>query len=136
MPRRAVLSAARSALLGSRFKEAPALVGGSPGGHHVRMLSHASPPALSELRHRRDEIIAVTSRHGAVNVRIFGSVARGEERVDSDLDLLVDLEPGRSLFDLAALHLDLEDLLGCRVDIATMLKPRMRHRIETEALGL
>ena len=68
---------------------------------------------------KRDEILRIATTHGASNVRVFGSVARGEARPDSDLDLLVDLEPKRSLLDLVGLIQDLEDLLGCKVDVVT-----------------
>lgn len=93
-------------------------------------------PTLAELRERRDEILAIARRHGASNVRVFGSVARDEARADSDIDLLVDLESGRSLMDLAELHLALEELLGRSVDVGTMVKPRLRDRVETEAVIL
>lgn len=75
-------------------------------------------PSLNELRARRSEIAAVFSRHGASNVRVFGSVARGEQDHASDVDFLVDFATGRSLFDLSALVLELEDVLGCPVDVA------------------
>lgn len=93
------------------------------------------PPTLQELRARRDEILAIALRHGASNVRVFGSVARGEPGA-RDLDLLVDLERGRSLLDLAGLHLDLEDALGCEVDVGTRIKPRLRERVEAELVPL
>ncbi len=93
------------------------------------------PPTLAELRARRAEILEVAARRGASNIRVFGSVARGES--DSrDLDLLVDLERGRSLLDLAGLHLDLQDLLGCEVDVGTQIKPRLRGLVEAEAVPL
>jgi predicted nucleotidyltransferase len=69
------------------------------------------------LRERRDEIVEVAARHGARNVRVFGSVARGEETAVSDVDLLVDLDPGVGLFALGALEVELEELLGRRVDV-------------------
>ena len=94
-----------------------------------------SPPTLDELRGRREEILAVALRYGASNIRIFGSVARGEPDAH-DVDLLVDLEDGRSLLDLAGLHLDLEDLLGCKVDVAELVKPRLRGAVEAEAVPL
>jgi len=94
-----------------------------------------APPTLAELRARREEILAVAARHGASNVRVFGSVARGEPDA-RDVDLLVDLEEGRSLLDLAGLHLDLEDYLGCKVDVATQIKPRLRKLVEAEAVPL
>lgn len=69
--------------------------------------------------------------YGASNLRVFGSVARGENDAASDLDLLVDLEPGRSLLDLGGLSMDLQDLLGCSVDVVTEkgLKVRIRDRV-------
>lgn len=66
--------------------------------------------------HRR-EILGLAQKYGARNVRIFGSVARGDEREDSDIDVLVDLESGRSLLDLGGLLMDLRELLGCHVDV-------------------
>ena len=68
--------------------------------------------------HRR-AILELATRHGARNVRVFGSIARGEDRPDSDVDLLVDVEPGRSLLDVIALEQDLEALLGRPVDVQT-----------------
>lgn len=90
------------------------------------------------LRTRREEILRLAQRHGASRVRIFGSVARGEAGPASDVDFLVDLEPGRSLLDHAGLLLDLEELLGCRVDVATEsgLRPRIRPRVLEEAVPL
>ena len=64
------------------------------------------------LKTHREEILAIARQHGASNVRVFGSVARGESGPDSDIDILVDLEPGRSLLDHAQLQIDLEALLG------------------------
>lgn len=94
--------------------------------------------SLAELRARRDEILAVARQHGAANIRVFGSVARGDETEGSDVDLVVDFEPGRSLFDHGALIMDLQDLLGCRVDVLSSrgLKDRLRVRVEREASAL
>ena len=94
------------------------------------------PPSLAELRSRRAEILAVCVASGASNVRVFGSVARGAEAEGSDLDLLVDLEPGRSLFDLGRLLTDLETLLGCPVDVMTAVRQRVRDRVQAEAVPL
>lgn len=88
------------------------------------------------LRERREEILAAVARHGASNFRVYGSVARGEARPVSDIDVLVDVEEGRSLLDLAALHLELEDLLGFPVEIGTDVKPRLRVRVRAEAVVL
>ena len=80
----------------------------------------------------RDEIRRAATDNGAREVRVFGSVARGEERDDSDVDFLVVLEPGRSLFDLARLELRLERLLGRAVDVVT--EAGLREPIRTTAL--
>ena len=90
------------------------------------------------LKDKREDIMRIAAKHGARNVRVFGSVARGEADEKSDIDILVNLEPGRSLFDHAALMLELEALLGCKVDVATApgLKPRIRDRVLKEAVPL
>jgi uncharacterized protein len=90
------------------------------------------------LQARRSEILALAERHGAHNVRVFGSVARGEAGPESDIDLLVTLDVDRSLLDLVALWQDLEDLLGREVDIVTepSLKERMRAQVLREAVVL
>jgi uncharacterized protein len=69
------------------------------------------------LQDSREEILRLASKYGARNVRLFGSRARGEAGPDSDVDFLVEMEPGRSLLDLGRLLMDLQDLLGCRVDV-------------------
>ena len=80
----------------------------------------------------------VAARHGASQVRVFGSFARGTQQNDSDLDLLVDLAPGRSLLDLIAIQQDLEDLLGRRVDVVTTrsLSPYLRDSVLKDAIPL
>ena len=90
------------------------------------------------LKEKRTEILATAKRHGARNVRIFGSVARGEDDEKSDLDFLVEMEKGRSLLDHAALLLDLEELLGCKVDVLSEkgIKPRIREHVFREARPL
>ncbi len=90
------------------------------------------------LQIQRDDILTIAARHGAHNVRVFGSVARGDARPDSDLDILVDLEPGRSLFDLGGLLYDLQALLGVEVDVVTEkgLRPRIRAQVIQEAIPL
>ena len=90
------------------------------------------------LGEKRDEIMQIAAKHGAHNVRVFGSVARGDLHEDSDLDVLVDLEPERSLFDLGGLGVDLQDLLGCKVDVVTEpgLRSRIRDRVLREAVPL
>ncbi len=90
------------------------------------------------LKDKRDAILKIASRHGAKNVRVFGSVARGQARSDSDVDFLVDLEPGRSLFDLGGLLMDLQDLLERKVDVVTesSIYWLLRRRILKEARPL
>jgi hypothetical protein len=85
----------------------------------------ASTPVRQLLRQRRSDIIAAAARRGATNVRVFGSVARGDQREDSDVDFLVDFEPSRSLVDLAGLILDLQEILHVPVDVveASTLRP-------------
>jgi len=87
---------------------------------------------------KREEILGLAAKHGAHNVRVFGSVVRGEAGPDSDIDFLIDLEAGRSLLEHAALLLELEDLLGCKVDVVTErgLRPRVRERVLSEAQPL
>jgi hypothetical protein len=86
----------------------------------------------------REDILKLASRHGASNVRIFGSVARGEAEAGSDVDFLVTLEEGRDLFDLGALLMDLQDLLHLQVDVVTehALHRRIRSRVMKEAVSL
>ena len=94
---------------------------------------------LEELRTtNREEILRLATACGAANVRIFGSVARGENDSRSDIDLLVDLEPGRSLLDLARLQRKLEQLLTVRVDVVSArgLRDRVRETVLRDALPL
>ena len=90
------------------------------------------------LKLKRDEIYSVASRHGANNIRIFGSAVHGELRADSDIDFLVDLESDRSLFDLGELLLELQELLGRKVDIVTedSIYWLLKRRILKEAVPL
>ena len=87
------------------------------------------------LASKKDEILRIAAKHGARIVRVFGSVARGEARPDSDVDFLVDMEPGRTLFDQGGLLMDLRDLLDVQVDVVTEdgLKSRIRERVLKEA---
>lgn len=94
-------------------------------------------PTLEELRARRAEILAIAARWGARNVRVFGSVAQGEARADSDVDFLVEMAPGRSVLDLSELILDLEEALGRKVDVVEVRRPTaMAERIQREAVPL
>lgn len=90
------------------------------------------------LRARRDEILRIAAARGASNVRVFGSVARGDADEDSDVDFLVELAPDRSLLDLGGLLMDLRELLDHEVDVVTEagLKPRIRERVLQEARPL
>ena len=95
--------------------------------------------SLNELlQEKREDILRIASKRGASNVRVFGSVARGEADSESDIDLLVDLEPGRSPFDLGGLLMDLQDLLDHKVDVVTErgLRERIRERVLKEAIPL
>ncbi len=93
---------------------------------------------LSEIRAQREAILRVASRHGAHNVRLFGSTARGTARTDSDIDLLVDLEPGRTLLDLGGMSIEMQGVIGARVDVAIdrILRPEVRVQILSEAIPL
>lgn len=103
-----------------------------------RRVGRMSVPALTELRARREEILRLAEARGAHNVRVFGSVARGTESDDSDVDFLVQMDDQRSLFDLGGLLMDLQDLLGCDVDVTTDagLRPRVAQRILADAVEL
>ena len=91
-----------------------------------------------DLQGKRQDILRVAAKHGARNVRVFGSAARGEDRPESDLDLLVEMESGRSLLDLVALGQDLEDLLHRKVDVLTdsSVHPAVRQHILADARPL
>ena len=91
-----------------------------------------------DLLEKRQEILHIAARHGAHNIRVFGSAARGEDQPESDVDLLVDMASGRSLLDLVGLGQDLEELLDRKVDVVTdaSLHPAFRERIRGEARPL
>lgn len=90
------------------------------------------------VRQKRDDIRRIAADHGAINVRVFGSVARGEAKDDSDLDLLIDVGPRTSSWFPAGLILDLEKLLDCRVEVVTekALNRELRDRVLNEAIPL
>ena len=90
------------------------------------------------LQDRRETILRVAASHGARDVRVFGSRVRGTAGPDSDVDILVKLEAGRSLLDLIAIKQDLEDLLGCKVDVVTeaAISPYIREQVLNEAVVL
>ena len=94
---------------------------------------------LEELRRtKRDQILRIAASHGAYNVRVFGSAARGDASPASDIDFLVDLDPDRTLMDLGGLLMALQELLQSRVDVATerMLRPKVRERALADAVPL
>jgi predicted nucleotidyltransferase len=95
-------------------------------------------PDLEQLRSRKHEVLKIASRYGASNVRVFGSVARGDAQPNSDIDLLVDFERQRTALDLSGLILDLRELLGREVDVgeASALLEPMRSRVLGEAVRL
>ena len=93
---------------------------------------------LTDLRSRRSEIIETARARGASRVRVFGSVARGDATASSDVDFLVDLDDGRGLFDLGGLLMDLQELLGCEVDVVTEagMRSRVSERVLCDAVDL
>ena len=105
----------------------------------ILMEGEGSGMALEHLlTAKREEILRLAAKRGARNVRVFGSVARGESDAKSDVDFLVDLEPGRSLLDLGGLQRDLEELLAARVDVVSSrgLRERVRERVLRDAVPL
>lgn len=102
-------------------------------------MSPTSTQSLEKLlKAKREDILRIAAKHGARNVRVFGSVARGEADEQSDIDLLVEMESDRSLLDHAALWLELQEILGCKVDVVSErgIKPRIRERVLKEAVPL
>ena len=98
----------------------------------------ADPAVCDTIREKREAIIRIAGSHGATEVRLIGSIARGEARTDSDVDLLVTWSDGTSLLDQAALMLELEKLLGRKVDIASdgWVKPSVRESVYLDAIAL
>jgi predicted nucleotidyltransferase len=90
------------------------------------------------IQDKKNEIKAIASKHGAYNIRVFGSVARKNFTKDSDIDFLVNFNPKTSLLDWCSLRLDLEDLLGTRVDVASekTLKSAVKEKVLAEAIDL
>ena len=103
-----------------------------------RRLARLSGPVGRRVRRHRNDLVAAAAAHGVKNLRVFGSVARGEDRPDSDVDLLADLPPGLSLFGLGRVEANLEAILGSRVDLipAADLKPGVRAQVEHDLVAL
>ena len=93
---------------------------------------------LQELKQKRAEIISIAERNGGRKVRVFGSLARGDSGVASDVDFLIELEPGRSLLNILAIKQDLEDLLQRNVDVVTesAVSPYIKDDVIREAVSL
>jgi uncharacterized protein len=101
-------------------------------------LSRLSGPVGRQVRRKRRDLVAAAAAHEVTNLRVFGSVARGEDRPDSDVDLLVDLPPHMGLLGLGRVQADLEAILGVKVDLvpASDLKPDVRARAERDLVTL
>jgi predicted nucleotidyltransferase len=108
--------------------------------HHNPLTSPELPGSggvtMERLRTLRPQIMEIAKEHGASNLHVFGSMARGEADDTSDVDFLVTMAPGRSLLDLSGLEVDLQDLLGCDVNAATAVQELMREEIEADAVPL
>jgi len=101
-------------------------------------LTRLSGPVGREVRRKRRDLVAAAAAHGVTNLRVFGSVARGEDGADSDVDLLADLPPDMGLVGLGQVQAELEAILGVKVDLipAKDLKPAVRERAERELVPL
>jgi hypothetical protein len=101
-------------------------------------LGKLTGPVGARVRRRRSEMVAAAAAHGVANLRVFGSVARGEDEADSDVDLLVDVPAGMGLLGLGRVADDLEAVIGTRVDLvpAGQLKPEVRRRAERDLVSL
>jgi len=93
---------------------------------------------IEELKEKREQILAIAERHGAKKIKLFGSSAKGDSRRESDVDFLIELEPGRTLLDIIAMKQDLEDLLQRKVDVLTegAMSPYLRDEIVSHAISL
>ena len=106
--------------------------------HQPPQLSRLSGPVGRQVRRKRRDLVAAAAAHDVTNLRVFGSVARGEDRPDSDVDLLVDLPPHMGLLGLGRVQAELEAILGTKVDLvpASDLKPAVRARAERDLVAL
>jgi predicted nucleotidyltransferase len=103
----------------------------------TRDVSDEKPaPTLTLLRAHRAEILGVASRRGVSNIRVFGSVVRGDATSASDIDLLVDFEPGHRGLDLFAFAREVEEMLGYPVEVGTGLEEAVRQRVESQLVVL
>jgi predicted nucleotidyltransferase len=104
------------------------------------MIDATIGPSLESLRARKAEVLRIAAARGARNVHVFGSVARGDSDAGSDIDFLVEMEPGRNVLDLSELILDLEELFGRRVDVVDLRRTpptsAVVKRIRQEAVPL
>lgn len=98
--------------------------------------TRAEAPSLAVLRAQRNEILRLAARRGVSNIRVFGSVARGDATKESDIDLLVDFDLRHRGLDLFAFAREVEELLGHRVDVGTEIHPVVRDKVEAEAVPL
>ena len=105
---------------------------------HPGRLARLSGPVGRRVRRRRRDLVAAAAAHGVRNLRVFGSVARGQDRSDSDLDLLADLPPGMGLLGLGRVQAELEAIVGSPVDLvpASDLKPGVRVRADRDLVAL
>ena len=105
---------------------------------HPERLRRLSGPVGRRLRRHRREVVGIAAVHGIRNLRVFGSVARGDDRPESDVDLLADLPAGLSLFGLGRVEAELEAILGTRVDLipAADLKPGVREHVQRDLVAL
>jgi hypothetical protein len=103
-----------------------------------RRLSRLSGPVGRRVRRLHRELVAAAAAHGVRNLRVFGSVARGEDRPDSDLDLLADVPPGMGLLGLGRVEAELEAIVGAQVDLvpAGTMKPGVNERIDRDLVAL
>jgi uncharacterized protein len=106
--------------------------------HQPPQLSRLSGPVGRQVRRKRRDLVAAAAAHDVTNLRVFGSVARGEDRPDSDVDLLADLPPGMGLLGLGRVQAELEAILGTKVDLvpASDLKSAVRSRAERDLVAL
>ena len=114
----------------SWLRRTMAIIGSSPTTRTYEV------PSLALVRAHRDEILEIAAHRGVSNVRVFGSVARGDATPTSDIDLLVDFDTTHRGLDLFAFAREVEELLGCGVDVGTEVHPLIRDKVNAEAILL